>query len=81
MLSGAQDSHLGMLLLTPRYSYQNGPHDLTTMLLPEPVAFLPDHFEFQSAPRFRYLVLAPYILRIRPLGWSAITRCLEDGCF
>ncbi len=24
---------------------------------------------------------APIIFRIRTLGWSAITRCLKDGCF
>lgn len=69
-----------MLLLTPGYSFLPGPLDFTAQLLPWQNAPLPDkrHSRFSevSVPD-----LAPYIFGARVLDWSAITRCLEDGCF
>ena len=69
-----------MLLLAPGYSFLFGPLDVTAQLLPKQDAPLPDkwhsHFSGVSVPD-----LAPYIFEARVLGWSAITRCLEDGCF
>lgn len=69
-----------MLLLAPGYSFLFGPLDVTAQLLPKQDAPLPDkrHSRFSevSVPD-----LAPYIFGARALDRSAITRCLEDGCF
>ena len=70
-----------MLLLTPGYSYQTGPHDLTAVLLPGPVAPLPDYPANAGHPEVSVPGLAPYIFGIRPLGWSAITRCFFRTLF
>ena len=68
-----------MLLLMPGYSFQTAPPDLTAVLLRYPDASLLD--EPIGSGKVSEAGLAPSIFEDCPLGWSAITRCLEGGCF
>lgn len=68
------------LLLPPGSATANGPLDFTAQLPPERCARLPKRnmipFPWVSAPG-----LVPYIFGAPNLGRSAVTHCLEDGCF
>ncbi len=80
VLCGVQDSRLDLLLLTPGYAFLMGPSDLKTRLLPQQNALLPDE-QRSCSSKVSAPDLAPYIFGARTLDWSAITRCLKDGCF
>lgn len=80
VLCGVEDSRLDMLLLVPRYSWQAGPRDVTAPLLTSPSAPLPNS-RLKENSWVSVLGLAPIIFGICDLDWSAITRCLKDGCF